>query len=112
MENWLQNYDPLGNAFLSTTMAAVPVVVLLTAAGSAVGRLLGKLLTDRGVKVIRLVRSEAGGEKLAGLLPGSPIFATDAAGWKERARAAASGALRILPTRHGRRAPSPLWAHS
>src|SRR5438034_2752125 len=31
MENWLQNYDPLGNAFLSTTMAAVPVVVLLTA---------------------------------------------------------------------------------
>ena len=31
MENWLQNYDPLGNAFLSTTMAALPVVVLLTA---------------------------------------------------------------------------------
>ncbi len=68
------------------------VVVLLTAAGSAVGRLLAKLLTDRGVKVIRLVRSEAGAEKLAGLLPGSPIIATDAAGWKERARAAAEGA--------------------
>jgi NADPH2:quinone reductase len=68
------------------------VVVLLTAAGSAVGRLLGKLLTDRGVKVIRLVRSEVGAEKLAELLPGSPIFATDPAGWKERARAAAEGA--------------------
>src|SRR5712672_4637374 len=68
------------------------VVVLLTAAGSAVGRLLGKLLTDRGVKVIRLVRSEVGAEKLAELLPGSPTFATDAAGWKERARAAAEGA--------------------
>jgi NADPH:quinone reductase len=68
------------------------VVVLLTAAGSAVGRLLGKLLTDRGVKVIRLVRSEVGAEKLAELLPGSPIFATDATGWKERARAAAEGA--------------------
>jgi NADPH:quinone reductase len=68
------------------------VVVLLTAAGSAVGRLLGKLLTDRGVKVIRLVRSEVGAEKLAKLLPGSPTFATDAAGWKERARAAAEGA--------------------
>jgi NADPH:quinone reductase-like Zn-dependent oxidoreductase len=66
--------------------------VLLTAAGSAVGRLLGKLLTDRGVKVIRLVRSEVGAEKLAGLLPGSPILATDATGWKERARAAAEGA--------------------
>src|SRR6267143_1528515 len=68
------------------------VVVLLTAAGSAVGRLLAKLLTDRGVKVIQLVRSEVGAEKLAELLPGSPIFATDAAGWKERARAAAEGA--------------------
>ncbi|HKS36551.1 MAG TPA: L-lactate permease, partial [Verrucomicrobiae bacterium] len=28
---WLQNYDPLGNAFLSTTVAAIPVVVLLGA---------------------------------------------------------------------------------
>ena len=31
MENWLQNYDPLGNAFLSTIVAALPVVVLLSA---------------------------------------------------------------------------------
>src|SRR5712671_6214130 len=67
------------------------VVVLLTAAGSAVGRLLGKVLTDRGVKVIRLVRSEAGAAKLSGILPGSPIFATDVAGWKDRAGAAAMG---------------------
>jgi len=67
-------------------------VVLLTGAGSAVGRLLGKVLTDRGVKVIRLVRSEAGAEKLSGILPGSPIFATDIAGWRDRARAAAEGA--------------------
>src|SRR5947199_7566560 len=29
MEHWLQNYDPLGNAFLSTLVAALPVVVLL-----------------------------------------------------------------------------------
>ena len=27
--NWLQNYDPLGNAFLSTLVAVLPVVVLL-----------------------------------------------------------------------------------
>jgi NADPH:quinone reductase len=72
--------------------ARTGVVVLLTGAGSAVGRLLGKLLTDRGVKVIRLVRSAAGAEKLAGILPGSPILATDVAGWKDRARAAAQGA--------------------
>ncbi len=61
--------------------ARTGVVVLLTGAGSAVGRLLGKVLTDRGVKVIRLVRSEAGAAKLSGILPGSPIFATDVAGW-------------------------------
>src|SRR5262245_50281985 len=28
---WPQNYDPLGNVFLSTTVAALPVVVLLGA---------------------------------------------------------------------------------
>jgi lactate permease len=30
---WLQTYDPLGNAFLSTAVAALPVVVLLGAIG-------------------------------------------------------------------------------
>ena len=31
MEHWLQTYDPLGNVLLSTIVAALPVVVLLTA---------------------------------------------------------------------------------
>src|ERR1041385_5377359 len=31
MEHWLQNYDPLQNTFFSTIVAALPVVVLLTA---------------------------------------------------------------------------------
>ena len=70
------------------------VVVLLTAAGSAVSRIVAKLLVERGVKVIRLARSELGAEALAALLPGSPIFATDSIGWKERA-GAASGGLKI-----------------
>jgi lactate permease len=30
---WLQNYDPLGNALLSTLVAAIPIVVLLGAIG-------------------------------------------------------------------------------
>jgi NADPH:quinone reductase-like Zn-dependent oxidoreductase len=68
------------------------VVALLTGAGSAVGRLIGKVLTERGVKVIRLVRSEASAAKLTGILPGSPVFATEVAGWKDRVRAAAEGA--------------------
>ena len=72
--------------------ARTAVVALLTGAGSAVGRLIGKVLTERGVKVIRLVRSEASAAKLTGILPGSPVFATEVAGWKDRVRAAAEGA--------------------
>jgi NADPH:quinone reductase-like Zn-dependent oxidoreductase len=72
--------------------ARTGVVTLLTGAGSAVGRLTGKVLTERGVKVIRLVRSEASAAKLTGILPGSPVFATEVAGWKDRVRAAAEGA--------------------
>jgi NADPH:quinone reductase len=67
-------------------------VVLLTAAGSGVGRLVGKLLSEQDVTVIRLVRSEVSARKLSGSLPGSPILVTDVAGWKDRVRAAADGA--------------------
>jgi NADPH2:quinone reductase len=66
--------------------------VLLTGAGSAVGRLTGKVLAERGAKVIRLVRSEASAARLTSVLPGSPVFATDITGWKDRVRAAAEGA--------------------
>jgi NADPH:quinone reductase-like Zn-dependent oxidoreductase len=72
--------------------ARTGMVVLLTGAGTSVGRLVGKLLMERGVKVIRLVRSEAGVAKLTGALPESPIFATDLPSWKDHARAAAEGA--------------------
>src|SRR5437870_9952171 len=72
--------------------ARTGVVTLLTGAGSAVGRLIGKVLTDRGVKVIRLVRSEASAAKLTGILPGSPVFPTQLAGRKDRVKAAADGA--------------------
>src|SRR5260221_2814506 len=72
--------------------APTGVVALLTGAGSAVGRLTGKVLTERGVKVIRLVRSEASAAKLTGILPRAPVFATEVAGWKDRVRAVAEGA--------------------
>lgn len=72
--------------------ARAGVVTLLTGAGSAVGRVIGKVLTERGVKVIRLVRTEASAAKLTGILPGAPVFATEVAGWKGRVRAAAEGA--------------------
>jgi NADPH:quinone reductase len=69
--------------------ARVGAVTLLTGAGSAVGRL---ILTERGVKVIRLVRTEASAAKLTGILPGAPVFATEVAGWKGRVGAAADDA--------------------
>jgi NADPH:quinone reductase len=72
--------------------ARTGVVMLLTGARSAVGRLISKILTEHGVKVIRLVRSKAGAATLALTLPGSPVFATEARDWKGRVRAAAEGA--------------------
>jgi NADPH:quinone reductase-like Zn-dependent oxidoreductase len=67
------------------------VVAIVTAAGSAVGRLIVKLLIERGVFPIQLVRSEAGAAALAKLFPGSPAFATETDGWTERVREAAGG---------------------
>ena len=72
--------------------ARTGVVTLLTGARSAVGRLISKILTERGVKVIRLVRTEAGAAQLASAMPRSPVFATEAGDWKDRVRAAAKGA--------------------
>ncbi len=67
------------------------VVTLLTAAGSAVGRLIAKILVERGVQPIRLVRSERSAKVLSGVLPGSSVFATETEGWKERVREVANG---------------------
>jgi NADPH2:quinone reductase len=65
------------------------VAAIVTAAGSAVGRLIVKLLIERGLLPIQLVRSEAGAAALAKLLPGSPVFATETDDWTERVRDAA-----------------------
>jgi NADPH:quinone reductase len=67
------------------------VVAIVTAAGSAVGRLIVKLLIERGVFPIQLVRSEAGAAALANVFPNSPVFATETDGWTERVRAAVGG---------------------
>jgi NADPH2:quinone reductase len=73
------------------TDARKDVVAIVTAAGSAVGRLIVKLLIERGVLPIQLVRSEAGAAAVANLFPGSPVFATETDGWTERVRAVAGG---------------------
>jgi NADPH:quinone reductase len=73
------------------TDARKDVVAIVTAAGSAVGRLIVKLLIERGVLPIQLVRSEAGAAAVANLFPASPVFATETDGWTERVRAVAGG---------------------
>lgn len=65
------------------------VVTILTAAGSAVGKLIAKILVERGVTPIRLVRSERGAAALSKSLPIAPVFATETEGWKTRVREAA-----------------------
>ena len=54
---WLQHYDPLGNSFLSTLLAALPVVVLLSSIGLLKIRihfaaLLGLLVAFIGEKLV------------------------------------------------------------
>lgn len=67
------------------------VVVLQTGAGSAVGKLLSKLLIDAGVTPIRLVRSAQSAQILNTVLPGSPIVSTDNSNWKSLVKHHADG---------------------
>jgi len=64
--------------------AQEPRFFILSAAGSAVGRLITTLAHERGMKPLRLVRSKQGAEALRKKLCGSPVIATDEADWKLR----------------------------
>ena len=65
-----------------------PVYILQNASASAVGRLLTQVALDRGVRPIRLVRSDQSAERLRSILPGPPIYSTSDSDWKERVREA------------------------
>ena len=66
----------------------LPVYILLNAASSSVGRLLTQVAVDRGVRPIRLVRSNQSAEKLRVMLPGPPVFSTSDTDWKDQVREA------------------------
>jgi NADPH2:quinone reductase len=68
-----------------------PVFILQNAAGSGVGRLLTQVALDRGVRPIRLVRSNQSAQRLRSALPGPPIFSTSDSNWKEQVREALGG---------------------
>jgi NADPH:quinone reductase-like Zn-dependent oxidoreductase len=62
----------------------LPVYILQNAAASGVGRLLTQVALDRGVRPIRLVRSNQSAERLQSALPGPPVYSTSDSNWKER----------------------------
>jgi NADPH:quinone reductase-like Zn-dependent oxidoreductase len=67
------------------------VYIVQNAAASGVGRLLTQLALDRGVRSIRLVRSNQSAERLRMVLPGPPVISTSDRNWKEQVRAALGG---------------------
>lgn len=69
----------------------LPVYILQNAAASGVGRLLTQVALDRGVRPIRLVRSNQSAERLRSALPGPPIYSTSDNNWKEQVREALGG---------------------
>lgn len=69
----------------------LPVQLIQTAAGSAVGRLITVLALELGLKPLRLVRTREGAEHLLATLPGALVFAQEDADWPEQVRQAADG---------------------
>jgi NADPH2:quinone reductase len=70
---------------------ALPVHILQNAAASGVGRLLTQIALDRGVRPIRLVRSNQSAQRLRSVLPGPPVYSTSDSNWKEQVREALGG---------------------
>src|SRR5882757_8051599 len=69
----------------------LPVYILQNAAASGVGRLLTQVASDRGVRPIRLVRSNRSAERLQSVLPGPPVYSTSDSNWKQQVREALGG---------------------
>ena len=69
----------------------LPVYILQNSAASGVGRLLAQVALDRGVRPIRLVRSNQSAERLRSALPGPPVYSTSDSNWKEQVREALEG---------------------
>src|ERR1700745_1851285 len=69
----------------------LPVYIRQNAAASAVGRLLTHVALDRGLRPIRLVRSNQSAERLRSALPGPPAYSTSDSNWKEQVSKAPGG---------------------
>src|ERR1700739_2591687 len=65
-----------------------PVHILQNAAASGVGRLLTQIALDRGVRPIRLVRSNQSAQRLRSVLPCPPVYSTRHSNGKKQVREA------------------------
>ncbi|WP_147472448.1 alcohol dehydrogenase catalytic domain-containing protein [Pseudomonas coronafaciens] len=78
------------------TLGTRPSRIVLTAASSSVGKLISVLALREGIPLIRLVRSEASAARLAALLEGGDIIATETEGWQDAVRSAAEGDIPLV----------------
>ncbi len=79
-----------------SSLGARPNNIVLTAAASAVGKLIAVLAFRDGLHLTRLVRSPESANRLAEILPGGDIIHTASTGWQEHVRRAAEGDLRLV----------------
>ncbi|MGN6321102.1 MAG: zinc-binding dehydrogenase [Dyella sp.] len=77
----------LREAAASRGAAGEGAPLLVTAAGSSVGRNLIALAKMRGLKIIATVRSKPSADVLSATFPGITVIDTSDSDWKERARA-------------------------
>jgi NADPH:quinone reductase-like Zn-dependent oxidoreductase len=87
--------NPLTTALLRRAVIRAGVqpgndVVVLTAAGSAVAKLVIATLGRMGIDAIGVVRSDSGAAELSALVPGLPVISTQSEGWQERLTAVAA----------------------
>jgi NADPH:quinone reductase-like Zn-dependent oxidoreductase len=69
-------------AFAADSRAGIAAPLLITAAGSSVGRNVIALARMRGAKVIAAVRSDAGAEVLSHSFDGMSVVSTEREGWQ------------------------------
>ncbi|MGW2689985.1 zinc-binding dehydrogenase [Streptomyces sp. NPDC001414] len=78
------------------------VPLIISAAASAVGKLLVQQATDRGWPVVAVVRSERSAGMVRDLFPAVPVVVTATAGWQEELRAKVHGRLTpVIADAHG-----------
>ncbi|CAH0442822.1 zinc-binding dehydrogenase [Ralstonia pseudosolanacearum] len=83
-------------ALAADSHAGIASPLLVTAAGSSVGRNVIALAQMRGAKVVAVVRSDAGAAILAQSLSGIPIVSTERQGWPAAVAAACGQAPSVV----------------